>query len=63
LEVGIDGDIVSAADEVKTQVGGAAQVEEAPDDPNLECPTCGRKFKIGQIQMFRQHAASCNKKK
>ena len=63
LEVGIDSDIVAAADDVKNQVKGETVGEDAPFDPNLECPTCGRGFKIGQIQMFRQHAASCNNKK
>ncbi len=29
----------------------------------LVCPTCGRGFKIGQIQKYRQHAASCTHKK
>ena len=64
LEVGIDQDIVVAAADVKTQGKGAGQeTEDAPFDPNLECPTCGCRFKIGQIQLFRQHAASCNNKR
>ena len=52
---------VGSAADVKTQGKGAGQ--EAPFDPNLECPTCGCRFKIGQIQLFRQHAASCNNKR
>ena len=64
LETGIDGEIVSAADDVKTQVGGeGVGQEDAPYDPNLVCPTCGQGFRIGQIQLFRQHAASCNNKR
>lgn len=63
LEVGIDRDIVVAADDVKNQAHGEGGTEDAPLDPNLECPTCGRGFRIGQIQLFRQHAASCNNKK
>lgn len=63
LEVGIDSDIIKAAHDVKEEVKGESVGEDAPFDPNLECPTCGRRFKIGQIQMFRQHAASCNNKK
>ncbi len=69
LEMGIDHDIVMAADDVKMQVGGeeAGQVGvvgqgDAPEDPNLVCPTCGRRFRIGQIQRFRQHAENCNNK-
>lgn len=64
LEVGIDQDIVVAAADVKTQGKGEGQgTEDAPYDPNLECPTCGCRFKIGQIQLFRQHAANCNNKR
>lgn len=64
LEAGIDREIVSAADDMKMQVEdeGAGQ-ESAPYDPNLECPTCKKKFRIGQIQLFRQHAATCNNKR
>ena len=66
LEVGIDHDINTAADDVKNQVGGrkgSGQDEIAPFDPNLECPTCGKRFRIGQIQKFRHHAAECTHKK
>ena len=66
LEMDIDHDIVTAADALKYRAGGAKQggdsSESAPYDPNLECPTCGLKFKIGQIQTFREHASCCEPK-
>ena len=30
-----------------------------PVDPNLTCPVCGRQFRIGEIQMFKQHVHQC----
>ncbi len=66
LEDGIDKEIGAVANTVKIQVGGGAGGPEgkelAPYDPNLVCPTCGRKFRLGQIQVFRLHAAKCNNK-
>ena len=32
---------------------------DAPIDPNLVCQMCRRGFKIGQIQKYRRHVASC----
>ena len=32
---------------------------EVPFDPNLTCPHCGRQFRKGCIQSFREHASSC----
>ena len=65
LEKGIDKDIRRAARNVKKQmagrepsVGGGGGVE-APYDPNLTCPSCGLKFRIGEIQKFKRHASTC----
>jgi hypothetical protein len=30
-----------------------------PTDPNLQCVTCGKIFKIGQIQNFKRHSDTC----
>ena len=30
-----------------------------PFDPNLVCPMCGRKHRIGDIQKFRKHVNQC----
>ena len=65
LEMDIDYDIVAAADDMKKHVARPMQgraVVRAPFDPNLECPTCAMKFRIGQIQKFREHASSCERK-
>ena len=32
---------------------------DAPIDPNLVCQMCRRGFKIGEIQKYRRHVASC----
>ena len=67
LEKGIDGDIRRAARNVKKQLAGRESLVgpggkggvEAPFDPNLVCPSCGLKFRIGEIQKFKRHAATC----
>ena len=66
LEKGIDRDIRRAASNIKKQIGGRdspagvkSRVEMAPYDPNLVCPSCGYKFRIGEIQKFKRHAATC----
>jgi len=32
---------------------------EIPYDPNLVCPKCNLKFRIGAIQKYRQHVKTC----
>ena len=64
LEKGIDGDIRRAARNVKKQMAGrelsgAGGGVEAPIDPNLTCPSCGLRFRIGEIQKFKRHASTC----
>ena len=39
--------------------GGARQVTGVPYDPNLKCVVCGKEFRIGEIQLFRSHMATC----
>ena len=34
-------------------------LQSLPRDPNLQCVVCGKVFKIGQIQNFKRHVASC----
>lgn len=31
-------------------------------DPNLVCPTCGKQFRIFEIQIFKRHANECRMK-
>ena len=64
LEKGIDGDIRRAARNVKKQMAGrelsvGGGGVEAPYDPNLTCPSCGLRFRIGEIQKFKRHASTC----
>ncbi len=33
--------------------------ETTPLDPNLVCPYCNRRFRIGEIQKFRSHVFVC----
>ena len=35
-------------------------IQQKPFDPNLVCPMCTRKFRIGEIQKFRAHVDSCD---
>ena len=39
--------------------GGARQVTGVPYDPNLKCVMCEKEFRIGEIQLFRSHMATC----
>ena len=36
-----------------------SSLQSIPPDPNLECVTCGKVFKIGQIQNFKRHSETC----
>ena len=36
-----------------------SDLESIPQDPNLQCIVCGKIFKIGQIQNFKRHVATC----
>ena len=63
LEKGIDGDIRRAARNIKKQMGGKESSVgggvEAPYDPNITCPSCGFRFRIGEIQKFKRHMSTC----
>ena len=45
------------------RVGDTRQIDSGlqsiPQDPNLQCVVCGKIFKIGQIQNFKRHVATC----
>eukprot|EP00731_Ephydatia_muelleri_P005071 Em0002g1247a len=41
------------------QAGGMASLVDIPFDPNLQCPICQRKFRKGEIQLYRQHVELC----
>ena len=35
-------------------------MEHSPYDPNLVCPMCGKRHRVGEIQKFRKHVATCD---
>ena len=39
--------------------GGVRQVTGVPYDPNLKCLMCEKEFRVGEIQLFRSHVATC----
>ena len=36
-------------------------LDQPPFDPNLVCPSCGKRFREGEIQVFKRHAKACIK--
>ncbi len=63
LHKGIDQDIKNIAEEVSEEVNRDPSFDQTmvhvPYDPNLVCPICGKKFRIGKIQRFRKHVDAC----
>ncbi len=47
-------------EEVKSRDFVATGLHEKPYDPNLICPMCGKRHRIGEIQKFRIHVRQCN---
>ena len=39
--------------------GERREVTGVPYDPNLTCVSCGKVFRIGEIQLYRSHNATC----
>ena len=61
----LDSEIVKAAWAVQANVEPdksrmSITEDDIPLDPNLVCPTCGRSYRIGEIQRFRRHVAACH---
>ena len=60
----LDDEIQQHAADVMREVSGKQQEEPGnsnrPFDPNLICPMCLKKFRIGEIHLFRQHVICCN---
>ena len=59
----LDDEIHEEASEVIQEVNGRRfedSVERRrPYDPNLVCPMCRKRFRIGGIQKFRRHVNTC----
>ena len=60
----IDNDIRDVAADVREEVSEENErimtMEHKPYDPNLVCPMCGKKHRIGEIQKFRKHVSGCD---
>ncbi len=64
LAQGIDHDIAEAAahmEEREIHTTMVSMSDARPLDSNLICPRCGKQFRIGQIQHYRQHVDNCSK--
>jgi hypothetical protein len=63
LQKELDDEIHQQAAEVIQEVSGgrrdANTDPKRPFDPNLVCPMCRRKFRIGEIQKFKKHVSTC----
>ena len=61
LSISIDTQIHAVVERVVEEKEHIATDPHAdiPFDPNLNCVSCGRKFRIGEIQLFRNHVALC----
>lgn len=60
---GIDKQINKMAGDVIDEVTKGERMmtmEHKPFDPNLVCPMCGKKHRIGEIQKFRRHVDQCD---
>lgn len=61
----LDENILDTVAEVNEneRIGDTRQIDSGlqliPQDPNLQCVVCGKIFKIGQIQNFKRHVATC----
>ena len=56
---GIDQDIQYYAEEMTRPPTDTKELDvqdSLPYDPNLVCPKCGKRYRIGQIQRFKRHA-------
>ncbi len=61
LEKGIDDEIEETAEHLqeKRELSSLSS-DDVPFDPNLICPTCRQRFRLGQIQKFRKHVSLCH---
>ena len=56
LEVGVEGEIYQGAKDV---IKSDSEAPQTGYEPNLICPKCNLKFRIGEIQKYRRHVATC----
>ena len=59
LDQNLESIIQAQAETVKTEVGDESSrrltMQHIPYDPNLTCPMCNKRFRIGEIQKYRAH--------
>jgi len=59
LDQNLDSLIHAQAETVVTEVGDESSrqltMHHIPYDPNLTCPMCNKRFRIGEIQKYRKH--------
>ena len=59
LDQNLDSIIHAQAETVVTEVGDESSrqltMHHIPYDPNLTCPMCNKRFRIGEIQKYRAH--------
>ena len=64
LQNEVDDEIHHEASEVMQQVSGGRRHimtdRRRPFDPNLVCPMCMKRFRIGEIQKFKHHVSTCD---
>jgi hypothetical protein len=64
LQNEVDDEIHQEASEVMQQVSGGQRHittdRQRPFDPNLVCPMCMKRFRIGEIQKFKHHVSTCD---
>ena len=64
LQRELDDEIHQSAAQVIQEVSGGRQEDpentNRPFDPNLICPMCMKKFRIGEIQFFKRHVNTCD---
>ena len=57
-------EIKEMADYVRAEVSEDNEqlktMEHSPYDPNLVCPMCKKRHRVGEIQKYRKHVANCD---
>ena len=61
---GLNTEIKKMADFVRAEVSEDNEqrktMEHSPYDPNLVCPMCKKRHRVGEIQKYRKHVDTCD---
>ena len=52
-------EMAAATREVGTENEEMKTIKQAPYDPNLVCPMCKKRHRVGEIQKYRKHVDTC----